>query len=1132
MTSKEHVLPKAEVIDACKKGDYGKVAYFLSGRRSKKSRTPLKFFRSSSDSHWLVEYRDEKSQLSLLHHSALEGQNEISKLLIDFEPLLILAKSTKNILPIHLASWNGHLEIVKMMLFVRLDKPVDLVNQVNIFNETPLHLAIQRGHMNVIAYLLRKNADPFIRNENKENVLDVAARIGHPTAIRLLCQTWPDFPVTSAYESLKVETAEHRRPFPAIYPFHLAAKHNHVDCMKILREFGFSLDYTTEDGTALHVAAACGQVDAVRYLLREGINTNIKNQHGQTVLEMIIDLQENRRPEIAQFVKNPEGWKECRAIIEGLDNNKNDSGRETEGSDSEPIWQQLPPQASVQYYPDQRKNNRSIYRPPSVSAKLRESSPEPSDVSVKSDFDYASGTLIRTWNSKMYDEQTGAPRFPKTNPYSNNNRHHSFNRASDTLPVRFNQNRTKPSPPRPSILPTSSPYKGKLPKEPPLYDDWEKSRGFKTIHPGAYDNVPREILNQEFGKLSMKRQSGYSTLPTAHHLKGAPVRPTLREDTFQVETTPTNDNIYKNHFTMSRTTCDREDSLGLTQSPRLDTRASSVTSSLTYACSTLEKTEPKYPSTSRAPLAMPEEITGSVSGTLFMNSPERETNNITAIYLGGETQQDGEKTPDSPPSPNTSKAVIFGALCGIKPDQNASFFATHIGLGSTASSTLSDVSTGSPDSPPQQSPTQESSEGVRIRRYNGTTNIFNASESSASSSSSNDEKKLREEAEWNKVTELFETFGAAPCRESVFVRDYEPRVAVYLRDRGSKALTLQMIDNVVGEQRSIQIPSRLMTVAEWLETDVGLSNREARHIGGLFEKYGYDRYTQLKGCLNYSVMAGMSISGTNQLLIMNMVEQMVDKRPSANGFFYVSDWLSSLELTDYLGNFINSGYKNMTAIVNTDLDENVLNNIGVYLSGHVARIKYSLHRAHQEIQFRETSPTVAPPRPPRVLPPKPCVECSKIDYERIKKLMLTDGSTFCAHQLGIHELSSVHGTKEAHLTMQGIKENLKEWDSIPKVLLEMNCNGIRVYDAKKKILLATHKVYNINVVCQDRKDLNFFSFIARDDQNHFYCYTYCVLTSDITFEIIHTIGMMFDIRRRLDKNISLDTPFNCSHEKR
>ncbi|VDN45603.1 unnamed protein product [Gongylonema pulchrum] len=37
-----------------------------------------------------------------------------------------------------------------------------------------------------------------------------------------------------------------------------------------------------------------------------------------------------------------------------------------------------------------------------------------------------------------------------------------------------------------------------------------------------------------------------------------------------------------------------------------------------------------------------------------------------------------------------------------------------------------------------------------------------------------------------------ESFGGAICRESVFVAHYEPRVAVYLRDRRSQALTLQL----------------------------------------------------------------------------------------------------------------------------------------------------------------------------------------------------------------------------------------------------------------------------------------------------------------------------------------------------
>lgn len=37
-----------------------------------------------------------------------------------------------------------------------------------------------------------------------------------------------------------------------------------------------------------------------------------------------------------------------------------------------------------------------------------------------------------------------------------------------------------------------------------------------------------------------------------------------------------------------------------------------------------------------------------------------------------------------------------------------------------------------------------------------------------------------------------ESFGGAICRESVFAAHYEPKVAVYLRDRRSQALTLQL----------------------------------------------------------------------------------------------------------------------------------------------------------------------------------------------------------------------------------------------------------------------------------------------------------------------------------------------------
>ncbi|VDO17552.1 unnamed protein product [Brugia timori] len=51
---------------------------------------------------------------------------------------------------------------------------------------------------------------------------------------------------------------------------------------------------------------------------------------------------------------------------------------------------------------------------------------------------------------------------------------------------------------------------------------------------------------------------------------------------------------------------------------------------------------------------------------------------------------------------------------------------------------------------------------------------------------------LDESIEWKKISEIMESFGGAICRESVFAAHYEPKVAVYLRDRRSQALMLQL----------------------------------------------------------------------------------------------------------------------------------------------------------------------------------------------------------------------------------------------------------------------------------------------------------------------------------------------------
>ncbi|CAP34287.2 Protein CBG16074 [Caenorhabditis briggsae] len=1201
MSLKDYVISKTEVIDACKKGEYDKVALFLSSKRGRKIRSGLKFFTTKSDSHWLTDYKDEKSDFTLLHHAVLENQNQISKLLMDYEPLLILCKSTKNILPIHLAAWNGNLEIVKMLLLQTMEKPADILNAVNIFNETPLHLAVQRSHIEVVFYLIKKNADPFIRNENKENVIDVAARIGCAEAIRALCEKWPKFPVQSAYDSLRVGSPDIKRPL--IYPFHLAAKYNHVECMKVscyysihysvLRQYGFSINYTTEDGTALHVASACGQVQAVAWLIESGVNTEIKNQHGQTVLQMIIDLQENRRNEIAHFVKNPEGWKECRQIIEGMD--RRDSGRETEGSQSdnerEAIWQPLPSQASVQVFPDQRRNNHAIYQPPSISARLRDLSPDDSPEalnSVRSEGPYTTNSINRTWNSSMYDRAPRTGRFPLTSP-SYHTKHYSCQRSSDTLPTRLKTVRSRPTEKIASVLPGDNcAY-----NSPTRFNEWQKNQLTATCNrppppaPAPYDNVPNNsaIFARPGSPLarssSLRRQTGYSTLPkpTTYTPKIPDhSRPNLNEAFIQE---PALDRtlerqLQRHPFSLSRTTCDREESLGLTQSPRLDTRASSVTSSLTYACSTLDKEKfNRERDNGRAPLAMPEEITGSVTGSVIYGHGHTvdKDNNVTAIFLD-DLHKPTTASGESPPSPNTSKAFIFDALCGksrLIDSTTSNFFSEFSSTSSNSSSeSTSKVQMNS-------SSYVEPEEPVRIRRQNGTTNLIlnSLSPSDNLSSPSSDQKSdttTSEEPSWDRVESVFDSFGAAPCRESVFEREYEPRVAVYLRDRGSKALSVTLVEDELRDQKSLFIKKQPKTIIEWLESDVMLAPGQAAAVGTLLQNNGYDKMDQLKGTINRGILTEIGVDDVTKFKIMSELDRLTDAVASAGRFFYVSEWLNFIGLQDYISNFVAAGYKHMTKLTEIDWDTAKLmvqlaplflelnlsffQQLGITRPGHIARILHSFKKAEDEkrqeynnrLQTMKPLMSPPPPLPPRTSRQQACAECPQGDFDKIKNKLLQGNVVYRAHHLGVQEIGETDCSDEAHVAMTAIKESIIDWETIPRVTLDLTCNGITIFDEKFKVssrkfekwseretcnrrtLLDGYGVYTIRVVCQDRKDLNFFCFVARDPENRFFCHTFCVLTSSIATEIITTIGMMFELRSRMDKNLPIDgSMVRCKH---
>lgn len=107
--------------------------------------------------------------------------------------------------PLHLASWKGDLEVVKLL--VQQGPSRANVNQQNNSDDTSLHLASQYGYCGVVEFLLevsahfvilrlfsvhecscaikrfffisQRHADPMMKNNNGETPLDLAAQFGH-----------------------------------------------------------------------------------------------------------------------------------------------------------------------------------------------------------------------------------------------------------------------------------------------------------------------------------------------------------------------------------------------------------------------------------------------------------------------------------------------------------------------------------------------------------------------------------------------------------------------------------------------------------------------------------------------------------------------------------------------------------------------------------------------------------------------------------------------------------------------------------------------------------------------------------------------------------------------------------------
>lgn len=273
-----------ELIEAARGGNYPAVQRILTTKPRKPG--PFASLRRAQGG---ISARD-TSGYTALHYSSLNNHKEVVRLLLSYEASCNSVDAAGSS-PLHLAAWAGHVEVVEILL--KTGPSIPNVNLTNGDKETALHCAAQYGHLEVVRLLLDSGAEPNIKNSKEETALDLAAQYGRRETVSLLLETHPEMVGKfTAYGSM-------------VYlhtPLHLASRNGHKAVVAELIKVGIDINVRTARGTALHEAALCGKVEVVKLLLDHHINTSLRDQSDQTVLDLMGDLQTSRTKEISSII--------------------------------------------------------------------------------------------------------------------------------------------------------------------------------------------------------------------------------------------------------------------------------------------------------------------------------------------------------------------------------------------------------------------------------------------------------------------------------------------------------------------------------------------------------------------------------------------------------------------------------------------------------------------------------------------------------------------------------------------------------------------------------------------------------------------------------------------------------------
>nr|CAD7463128.1 unnamed protein product [Timema tahoe] len=225
--------------------------------------------------------------------------------LTDMETGLIIPNKMNSWAPLFLASWYGHLDIVKVLTVKGAQ--LDVCEKTS--GRSALHIAAEKNHISVAEHLIEKGADINICGQlGGLTPLHVASQRGNVEMVMLLIEKGAHMEIQ---DRINGQTPLHNAAWCCHFelakclinkganinatddcgwtPMHIAAEKNHLDMVQLLVEYGANINTRTNtyDWTPLHYAAKYGRSDIVEFLIKNKAELEVHDaMRGQIALHI------------------------------------------------------------------------------------------------------------------------------------------------------------------------------------------------------------------------------------------------------------------------------------------------------------------------------------------------------------------------------------------------------------------------------------------------------------------------------------------------------------------------------------------------------------------------------------------------------------------------------------------------------------------------------------------------------------------------------------------------------------------------------------------------------------------------------------------------------------------------------